>query len=224
MSPDLKRYLPLLVDDGINSNGGLSGLTITNDQLSLSTSNRYQTINSLDTSQHRLLDWLTRDDTRGLQTNSLPLRVSKGTLEIMCQFNADSSKSNANDNVCSTSCHIIILTSPSMGFPKASTTRPRSSIPTGTSTIAPVLLTTSPSRISLSLPNTTTPTLSGSKLRAIPCGGESESYSVIYYMMGQWVCRIFKANQTLRKTGDLTWEYLLNDHLQLGLLLGSLIF
>merc|ERR1719470_201260 len=32
---------------------------------------------------------------------------------------------------------------PSMGFPRASTTRPRTSIPTGTSTIAPVLFTTS---------------------------------------------------------------------------------
>ena len=41
---------------------------------------------------------------------------------------------------------------PSIGLPKASTTRPNSSLPTGTSTIAPVRLTTSPSLISLSLP------------------------------------------------------------------------
>lgn len=53
--------------------------------------------------------------------------------------------------------------------PKASTTRPNRASPTGTSTIAPVLLTISPSLMSLSLPNTTTPTLSGSKFKAIPC-------------------------------------------------------
>lgn len=55
-----------------------------------------------------------------------------------------------------------------MAFPRASTTRPSSSSPTGTSTMAPVLFTMSPSLISLSLPNTTTPTLSGSKFRDMP--------------------------------------------------------
>ena len=59
-------------------------------------------------------------------------------------------------------------TLPSIALPRASTTLPRIDAPTGTSTIAPVLLTTSPSFISLSLPNTTTPTLSGSKFKAIP--------------------------------------------------------
>ena len=58
---------------------------------------------------------------------------------------------------------------PSIGLPKASTTRPNIPSPTGTSTMAPVLFTTSPSLISLSFPNTTTPTLSGSKFKAIPC-------------------------------------------------------
>uniref|UniRef100_A0A6B0VAQ7 Putative secreted protein n=1 Tax=Ixodes ricinus TaxID=34613 RepID=A0A6B0VAQ7_IXORI len=57
---------------------------------------------------------------------------------------------------------------PSMGLPRASTTRPRSSGPTGTSTIAPVRLTMSPSLMSLSLPKTTIPTLSGSRLSAMP--------------------------------------------------------
>lgn len=60
-------------------------------------------------------------------------------------------------------------TLPSIGLPKASTTLPSSSLPVGTSTIAPVLFTMSPSLISLSLPNTTTPTLSGSKFKAMPC-------------------------------------------------------
>ena len=57
---------------------------------------------------------------------------------------------------------------PSIGFPSASTTLPSSSLPTGTSTIEFVLLTVSPSLIFASLPNSTTPTLSSSRLRAIP--------------------------------------------------------
>ena len=57
---------------------------------------------------------------------------------------------------------------PSIGFPNASTTLPSNSLPTGTSTIAPVLLTVSPSLIDLSSPKITIPTLSFSRLRAIP--------------------------------------------------------
>ena len=57
---------------------------------------------------------------------------------------------------------------PSIGFPKPSTTLPKSSFPTGVSTIFPVLLTTSPSLMFLSSPKITTPTFSLSKLRAIP--------------------------------------------------------
>ena len=57
---------------------------------------------------------------------------------------------------------------PSIGLPNASTTLPNKPLPTGTSTIEPVLLTTSPSLMVLSLPNITTPTLSLSKLSAIP--------------------------------------------------------
>ena len=46
----------------------------------------------------------------------------------------------------------LIGPAPSIGLPKASTTRPKSSVPTGTSTMAPVRFTTSPSLKSLSLP------------------------------------------------------------------------
>jgi len=57
---------------------------------------------------------------------------------------------------------------PSMGLPSASTTRPSRPLPTGTSTMAPVRFTVWPSAISRSEPNTTTPTLSVSRLRAMP--------------------------------------------------------
>eukprot|EP01139_Manchomonas_bermudensis_P000567 Amastigsp_a620_4154.p4 type:complete len:121 gc:universal Amastigsp_a620_4154:621-259(-) len=57
---------------------------------------------------------------------------------------------------------------PSIGLPSASTTRPRMPMPTGTSTIAPVRRTVSPSLMCVSLPKTTTPTLSFSRLSAMP--------------------------------------------------------
>ena len=57
---------------------------------------------------------------------------------------------------------------PSIGFPKPSTTLPSNSGPIGTSTMAFVRFTVSPSLIDWSEPKITTPTLSASKLRAIP--------------------------------------------------------
>jgi len=57
---------------------------------------------------------------------------------------------------------------PSIGLPSASTTRPRRPLPTGTSTMAPVRFTRSPSLMSRSSPKITTPTLSLSRLSAMP--------------------------------------------------------
>ena len=53
-----------LVDNGINSNGRFTRLTVTNDQLSLATTNRNHTINGLQTGLQRLLYRLTEDYTR----------------------------------------------------------------------------------------------------------------------------------------------------------------
>mmetsp|Transcript_17481 Transcript_17481/g.44729 ORF Transcript_17481/g.44729 Transcript_17481/m.44729 type:complete len:225 (+) Transcript_17481:1121-1795(+) len=64
---------------------------------------------------------------------------------------------------------------PSIGLPSASTTRPSTPMPTGMSIIAPVRLTVSPSLMSRSLPNTTMPTLSFSRLSAMPFSPESNS-------------------------------------------------
>uniref|UniRef100_A0A1B0BN72 Uncharacterized protein n=1 Tax=Glossina palpalis gambiensis TaxID=67801 RepID=A0A1B0BN72_9MUSC len=70
---------------------------------------------------------------------------------------------------------VLMAPLPSIALPRASTTRPNISLPTGTSTIAPVRFTISPCLISLSLPKTTTPTLSGSKFKAIPFKPEENS-------------------------------------------------
>jgi len=56
----------------------------------------------------------------------------------------------------------------SSGRPSGSTTRPRSARPTGTSTTRPVVLTMSPSLIAVELPRMTAPTVSSSRLRAMP--------------------------------------------------------
>ena len=57
---------------------------------------------------------------------------------------------------------------PSIGMPSGFTTRPRRASPTGTSAMRPVRLASSPSRINVSSPNNTQPTLSSSRLSAIP--------------------------------------------------------
>ena len=57
---------------------------------------------------------------------------------------------------------------PSIGLPRPSTTRPSKPLPTGTSTMVPVRLTVSPSLMPRSSPKITTPTLSVSRLRAMP--------------------------------------------------------
>merc|ERR1712079_532795 len=126
----------LLVDDGVNGDGGFAGLPVANDQLTLATALMPVCMGSL-------------TDCLGMMPGAF-----SPTLYL--------------------SLHPIGPL-PSMGLPRASTTRPRISLPTGTSTMAPVLLTTSPSLMSLSLPNTTTPTLSGSKLRAMPFSPELNS-------------------------------------------------
>ena len=46
----------LLVDDGVDSDGCLSGLSITNDQLTLSSSDRHESVDGLESSLHRLVD------------------------------------------------------------------------------------------------------------------------------------------------------------------------
>merc|ERR1719424_454934 len=57
----------LLVEDGVDGNGGLARLTITNDQLTLTAANWDQTVDSLEASRHRLVHGLPRDDARRLQ-------------------------------------------------------------------------------------------------------------------------------------------------------------
>ena len=52
---DADHVLVLLVDDGIDSNSGLAGLAVANDEFALATADRNHGVNSDDTGLHRLL-------------------------------------------------------------------------------------------------------------------------------------------------------------------------
>ena len=66
---DANHVLALLVDDGVDANGGLARLTVTNDQLALATSNRNHCVNCNKTSLDRLMDGLALDNARGAELN-----------------------------------------------------------------------------------------------------------------------------------------------------------
>ena len=54
----------LLVDDGVNGNRGLAGLPVANDQFALSTAYRDHGVDGFQTRLQRLIDRLSRDNTR----------------------------------------------------------------------------------------------------------------------------------------------------------------
>merc|ERR1719384_529714 len=72
----------LLVDDGVNGDGGLASLPVSDDQLTLATANGHKGVNSLDASLHRLGHGLPGDDAGSLQANPEPLAGSKRTFAI----------------------------------------------------------------------------------------------------------------------------------------------
>ena len=59
-----------MVDDGIDGDGSLSGLSVTNDELSLSSSDWDETIDGLETGLHGFVDGLSWDDTWSLDFDS----------------------------------------------------------------------------------------------------------------------------------------------------------
>jgi hypothetical protein len=72
----------LLVKHGVKSDSSLSGLTVTNDQLTLTTSNWNHGIDRLETSLHWLVDGVTRQDTRSLQLSTALLSGLDWSLAI----------------------------------------------------------------------------------------------------------------------------------------------
>jgi len=72
----------LLVEDGVNGNGGLTGLTITNNQLTLATANGDEGVDRLKTSLHGLVDRATGKNTGGLDLSTDLLGGLNGSLAI----------------------------------------------------------------------------------------------------------------------------------------------
>lgn len=65
----------LLVDDGVDGDGSLTSLSITNDELTLSTANRHKGIDTLETGLHGLVHGLSGDDTGSLELDTLSLLI-----------------------------------------------------------------------------------------------------------------------------------------------------
>jgi hypothetical protein len=72
----------LLVQHGVKGNSGLSGLTITNDQLTLSTSNGHHCVDRFETSLYGLVDGSARQNARRLQLGTALLGGLDGSLAI----------------------------------------------------------------------------------------------------------------------------------------------
>lgn len=73
---------PLLVEDGVNRDGGLTGLTITNDKFTLTTTNGNHGVDGLDTGHHGLVDGTTGKNTGGLERSTATERSVNGTFAV----------------------------------------------------------------------------------------------------------------------------------------------
>lgn len=73
---------PLLVEDGVKSDGSLTGLTVTNDQLTLATADGNHGVNGLETSLHGLVDGAARKNAGGLLLGTTLLSGLDGTLAV----------------------------------------------------------------------------------------------------------------------------------------------
>jgi len=72
----------LLVDEGVDGDGGLAGLTVTDDQFALATANWDECVECLEAGLHRLRNRLARDDAGCLDLNAAALCGLERTLAI----------------------------------------------------------------------------------------------------------------------------------------------
>jgi hypothetical protein len=95
----------LLVKDGVESDGSLTGLTVTNDQLTLTTADGNHGVDGLETGLHGLVDRLARQDTRSLELSTAPLLGVERALAVngVTQSIDDTSeqlRADGNVNLC----------------------------------------------------------------------------------------------------------------------------
>ena len=73
---------PLLVEHGIEGDGRLSGLTITDDQLTLATSDRHHGVDGFEAGLHGLVDGAAGQDTGGFDLSTAALGGLDGALAV----------------------------------------------------------------------------------------------------------------------------------------------
>lgn len=72
----------LLVQDGVEDDGRLAGLTVTDDQLTLATADGNHGVDRLEAGLYWLVDRLAGQDARGLEHGTTPFRGLDGTLAV----------------------------------------------------------------------------------------------------------------------------------------------
>lgn len=89
----------LLVEDGVDGDGGLSSLSISNDQLSLSSTDGNHGVDGLETGLHGLEDGSSGKNSRGLEGGSSSLNGVDRSLSVdgVSQSVEDSSKESRSD-------------------------------------------------------------------------------------------------------------------------------
>ena len=148
----------LLVQHGVESDGSLSGLTITNDKLTLSTADGHHGVDGLETSLYGLVDGLTGQNAGGLKLGTAPLGGLEGTLSI--DGVTESIDDTAEKSLADRNIDLILL---GVAIKDGGMIR----------TISPVRLTVSPSLTNRSEPKSTTPTWPASKFMHMPLTPEA---------------------------------------------------
>lgn len=156
---------PLLVEDGIQGDGSLSGLTITNDQLTLTTADGNHSVDGLETGLDGLVDRLTGQNARSLELSTTLLLAVDGTLAV----------DRVTEGIDDTTKHL----GADRNIDLCRVSRPNQSVVRGSMlTISPVRLTVSPSLTRRSEPKSTTPTWPASRFMHMPLTPEANLYMV----------------------------------------------
>src|SRR5690606_2343548 len=79
---DAFYVLALLVDDGVDGHGGLTHLTVTDDQLALATADRHHRVDRFHTGLDRLVNGLTGDNAGSHFLNRRAVRGVDGALTV----------------------------------------------------------------------------------------------------------------------------------------------
>ena len=157
-----------LVEHGVEGDSGLTGLTVTNDQLTLTTADGHHGVDTLHTSLHGLVDGATGQDTRGLELSTALDGGVDGALAIdgvtqSVDDTAEHLRADGDIDLKDISMVVFLF----FLFTLKNRQELRSH------TISPVRLTVSPSLTRRSEPNNTTPTWPASKFMHMPLTPEA---------------------------------------------------